>query len=331
MPGSTLVHKIVPEAEEETKDDAAYSKMESVELHPNTQTESSPPDGAGGPPAQSMTDTTFTPPTFDTTEQCVICFGRSLLCVLCPICCPCAVETIYDYERGVMLRVGKQLHEGTLSGGLHIVIPCVDTLLKIDTRERLLDIPKQCVVTREGLSLRVDAVVYYKVFDATRALLGIENVKKSILMLAQTKLREILGTHTFDAIQMERQKLATNLKEVIDSATDPWGIDVTRVEITDITLPAEMERAMGSEAEAQRNAKAKVIEAEGEKLAAVTLKEAAEIMAEAPNTMQLRFLQTLTQISAEKNSTILIPFPSDLLSMVSGATRLPIPEEGKEE
>lgn len=216
------------------------------------------------------------------------------------------------------MRLGKKTHPGTLSGGLHVLVPCVDSLLQIDTRETLLDVPQQNAVTREGLSLKVDAVVYYKVFDASRALLGIQNVRHAVLLLAQTKLREALGQHSFDQIQLDREAIASNLKSVLDDATDPWGIDVTRVEITDLILPPSMARAMGTEAEAQRNAKAKMIEAEGERNAAETLRDAAVIMAQSPGTMQLRFLQTLTQISAEKNSTILVPFPSDLLSNVIG-------------
>lgn len=230
------------------------------------------------------------------------------------------MKTLNQFDRGVKLRVGKKLHPGTLKGGMHCLLPCgVDELLSIDTREKIMDIPRQNVVTKEGLALKVDAVVYYKVFNASRALLSIQDVQQAIENLAQTKLREVLGMHTFQDIQEERKSLADSMKKTLDDATDPWGIDVTRVEITDIVLPAEMQRAMGSEAEASRNAKAKLIEANGEKQAATTLKEAAEVMSTASGTMQLRFLQTLTQISAEKNSTIIIPFPSELLSMAGGA------------
>lgn len=272
---------------------------------------------------QDDNDDDFVHPSFTGLETCCICSSRLSLLLLCPLTLPCNIRTLNDYERGVLLRNGRRMHAGTLKGGLHVLLPCVDSMMSIDIREKLLDIPKQNVVTREGLALRVDAVVYYKVFSATRALLEIENVQRAILMLAQTKLREILGTRTFDEIQSDRQSLALSLKETLDEATDPWGIDVTRVEITDLTVPADMQRAMGSEAEAQRNARAKIIEAEGEKSAAYTLKEAADIMSTSEGTMQLRFLQTLTQISAEKNSTILIPFPSDLLNTLAGASRMP--------
>lgn len=272
---------------------------------------------ASAPPKQEMVDENFEEASFDVIEHCTICCARCSLLV-----CPCqlagACQTILEYERGVLLRHGKQMHAGTLKGGLHLLLPCgVDELLKIDVREKLLDIPRQRILTKEGLTLAVDAVVYYRTFNAARALLSIEDVRRSIMMLSQTKLREILGTQTFDQIQEERVQLAIDLKRTLDEATDPWGVDVTRVEITDIALPAEMQRAMGSEAEAQRNAKAKVIEADGEKAAAETLKEAADIMASAQGTMQLRFLQTLTQISAEKNSTIIVPFPSELLSLIN--------------
>lgn len=269
-------------------------------------------------PAHMQMDDSFNEPTFNAVEHCGICAGTLYMIALCPLVCPCQLRIVNDYERAVKLRLGKRTHKDELKGGLHLLTPCVDKILTIDIREKLLDIPKQSIVTKEGLSLRVDAVVYYKVFDATRALLGIQNVHQAILMLAQTKLREILGTQTFDQIQTERTAIADALKKIVDEATDAWGIDVTRVEITDIVLPPEMQRAMGTEAEAQRNAKAKIIEAEGEKNAAATLKEAADVMATAPQTMQLRFLQTLTQISAEKNSTIIVPFPSELLTALAG-------------
>lgn len=271
-----------------------------------------------GPAHMAMQDGSFTPPSFNIMEHCCICLGRLSLLALCPLTCPCSVRTVNDYERAVKLRLGKQMHKATLEGGMHVLVPCVDSLLQIDIREKLLDIPKQSIITKEGLSLRVDAVVYYKVFDATRALLGIENVSHGILMLAQTKLREVLGMQTFDQVQNDRSAIADSLKQILDEATDPWGIDVTRVEITDLALPPEMQRAMGTEAEAQRNAKAKLIEAEGERNAAATLKEAADVMATAPQTMQLRFLQTLHQISADRNSTIIVPFPSELLTRLAG-------------
>lgn len=268
---------------------------------------------------QDDNDDDWKAPDFDGSEQCCICFGRVLLTFLCPVCCPCNLKVLNEFDRGVKLRLGKKTHRGTLKGGMHILVPCVDSLLQIDTRETLLDVPKQNVVTREGLSLKVDAVVYYKVFNASRALLGIQNVRNAVLLLAQTKLREALGVNTFEEIQSNRGVIASHLKESLDAATDPWGIDVTRVEITDLILPDSMMRAMGTEAEAKRVAKAKIIEAQGEMGAAETLRDASIIMAQSPGTMQLRFLQTLTQISAEKNSTIVLPFPSDLLNNIMHA------------
>jgi len=267
--------------------------------------------------------TPFENPDFDCVERCCLCASGCMLCILCPILLPASLNVLTDFERGVKLRLGRRCHDNTISGGLHILLPCADELLKIDMRESTVDIPQQNIITAEGLSVRIDACVYYRVFDAGRAILGIRNVRQSVTMLAQTKLREVLGQHTFEEIQLQREALATTLKRDLDDATDPWGLDVTRVEITDMQLPAAMQRAMGTEAEAQREAKAKLIQAEGEKKAATMLKEAADIMAEAPGTMQLRFLQTLTTISAEKNSTMVVPFPSDLLNAFGGAGRLP--------
>ena len=232
---------------------------------------------------------------------------------------------------------------------------------RIDIRETIIDIPRQAVVTREGLNISVDGVVFYKVFDATRALLAIKNVKHSINLLAQTKLREVLALFTYEQIQLERKSLASTLKKILDVATDQWGVEVTRVELTDLTLPAALAQAMGAEAEARRRAQAgliqaqglaevnlinaqnaqktnlihaettakakeieanalaaaKLIEAAGEEKAAEGFKNAAEIMNQAPGTMQLRFLQTLGRVGAGAGNTIMVPYdPATLQSTV---------------
>jgi len=299
------------------------------------------------------------------------CTAGACLCLLIPCVCCNANQEIKDYERGVLLRFGRQVHEGTLAGGMHFLLPGVDELLKIDVRERLLDIPRQKVYTRDGFALTVDAVVYFKVFNATRALLEIQDVQKAIFLLAQTKLREILGIHTFAQVQVERTSMIQSLKMVLDKATDPWGVDVTRVEMTEITLPQDMQNALGAEASAkvsanaaliaadrdskarmiqaanspvlvnaEREAKArmilaeadatttvvkaraaaeaKTIQAEGELKAAEKLRDAAKIMAEAPISVNLRYMQTLTQLKG----TIVVPMDQGMSSiMAAGAVK----------
>lgn len=288
---------------------------------------SQPREGGLAPETEQMGDQKhaqidtlqYEPPNFSAMEETTICCARAYMCLLCPLVCPCQLRVVQDYERSVKLRLGRRLHDEPLKGGMHLILPCgVDNLLTLDVRETVINVPQQNVVTKEGLSLKVDAAVYFTVFDASRALLAVNGVYAAISTLSQTKLREVLGMHSFDDLQVDRVSIANNLQHLLDVATDPWGISVTRVEIMDIVMPAGMTRAMGQEAEAQRNAKAKLIEAEGEKKASYTLKEAADVMAQTPGAMHLRFLQTLNNISAEQNSTIVVPFPSDLLSLLGG-------------
>jgi regulator of protease activity HflC (stomatin/prohibitin superfamily) len=302
-----------------------------------------------------MSDEAWQEPNFSALESCGTCCAG--LSTIIPVCWCCIFKTLDVYEDGVRLRHGKKLHKGVIAGGTHVILPLVDKLMRIDTREQLLDIPRQNVVTKEGFSLVVDAVVYFKVFDSTKALLGIQDVKRSIFWLAQTKLREILGIHTWQQIQVERKSLISGLKAILDEATDAWGVDVTRVEMTDIQLPQNVKAAMAAEAEAKASAgaflvtadrdakakmiqasaspilvnaereakariilaeataQAKVIEAQGEKNAAVKLKEAADIMGGNTNTIQLRYLQTLPQLKG----TIMVPMSNDMTQLMSGA------------
>jgi len=162
--------------------------------------------------------------------------------------------TVRDYQRAVMLRHGKRAHKGTMAGGLHYVIPSIDQILKLDVRESIIDIPRQSVVTREGTNLNVDGVVYYRVFDAQRAFFAVKSVNISIANLAQTKLREILALHTYNQIQLERIKLAKALKAILDTETEEWGVDITRVELTELKLPPKVQMAMNSETEEKRRA-----------------------------------------------------------------------------
>jgi regulator of protease activity HflC (stomatin/prohibitin superfamily) len=183
--------------------------------------------------------------------ECGVTMFFGLLTLPC-FCTNCMV--IQDYERGVKLRHGRQIHAGTIAGGMHYLIPNVDKVLKIDVREKALDIPKQTVVTKEGLGITVDGVVRYKVFDASAAILDVANVHRCIEIIAVTKLREILALHTYAEIQLERLTLAKRLKRILDEASDPWGVDVLSVELTDLTLPHTLQLAMNAEQEAKRNA-----------------------------------------------------------------------------
>jgi len=199
----------------------------------------------------------YSDPNFGLCENAVTCwnFVATLPC----FCTNC--ETLLTYERGVVLRHGKRVHPGTLGGGMHYVIPSVDKILKVDVRERIIDIPQQEVVTKEGLNLTIDGVVYYKVFDAARALLTVENIYRSIAVIAQTKLREIVALHTYEQLQNQRLTIAKRLKKILDDASDCWGVDVRRVELTDLRLPAKLQQAMNSELEAKRRAVGDLIKA----------------------------------------------------------------------
>lgn len=316
----------------------------------------------GKAPQNQAMQETFHSPSYTALEGCYVgcCYGLQII----PPCYCCNQQTIQTYERGVILRLGKKMHPGTLNGGLHLILPNVDVLLKTDVRELLIDVPAQAVISREGLRMTVDSVLYYKVFDATRALLGIQNVRHAVTLLAQTKLREVLALHTYEQIQLERKNLAEHLKRVLDDATEPWGVDITRVELTDLRLPPRLAAAMGQESEERRKAQAaliqaqgvaevqlinaanaqktrliaaeteakarvitanalsnaKQIEAEGEEKAAPAFKDAAEIMNEAPGTMQLRFLQTLSQVGQGQGNTIMMPYDPASMSAVVNAT-----------
>eukprot|EP00511_Aplanochytrium_stocchinoi_P000638 CAMPEP_0204824506 /NCGR_PEP_ID=MMETSP1346-20131115/2511_1 /ASSEMBLY_ACC=CAM_ASM_000771 /TAXON_ID=215587 /ORGANISM="Aplanochytrium stocchinoi, Strain GSBS06" /LENGTH=297 /DNA_ID=CAMNT_0051951679 /DNA_START=227 /DNA_END=1120 /DNA_ORIENTATION=+ len=251
-------------------------------------------------------------------ENCLITTSVCGTWACTPCCAPCCNVTIVkDYERAINFRMGRRNHNGALEGGMYVVYPGIDDFRKVDIRENSINIPAQSVITAEGLSIYVDGVVYYHVANAEKAVLGIKDFTSATRMLAQTKLREVLGMKRFDEIQAQREEIVETLQQLLDEATDPWGIKVNRVEITDLQLPDKIKRAMGSEAEAERNAKAKVIEAEGEERAAAILKRAANMMASESGALQLRYLQTIQQVSTENNSTIILPLPTELLGAMS--------------
>lgn len=223
-----------------------------------------------------------------------------------------AIKILNEYERGVIFRLGRII--GAKGPGLIILIPIVDRMIRVDMRTITMDVPPQDVITRDNVSIKVNAVVYFRVLDANDAVIKVENYLYATSQLAQTTLRSVCGQVELDEILSEREKINMNLQEILDRNTDAWGIKVSHVEVKQIDLPEEMKRAIAKQAEAERERRAKVIAAEGEFQAAQRLIEAASLMATQPISLQLRYLQTLNQIAAENNSTTLFPIPIDLLT-----------------
>jgi regulator of protease activity HflC (stomatin/prohibitin superfamily) len=221
-----------------------------------------------------------------------------------------AIRILREYERGVIFRLGRLI--GAKGPGLIILIPIVDRMVRIDLRTVAHDVPPQDVITKDNVSLKVNAVVYFRVMDANKAVVEVEDYYFATSQLAQTTLRSILGQSELDEILTHREKINQSLQHILDQATDPWGIKVSMVEVKHVDLPIEMQRAMARQAEAERERRAKVINAEGEYQAAQRLTEAATIIQAAPAALQLRFLQTLREVAAENNSTTLFPVPIDL-------------------
>ena len=221
-----------------------------------------------------------------------------------------AIKILREYERGVIFRLGRVIK--TKGPGLIILIPIIDKMVKVSLRLVTMDVPPQDVITRDNVSVKVNAVIYFRVMDPTNATIVVENFLFATSQLAQTTLRSVCGQVELDELLAEREKINAQLQEILDKHTDPWGIKVTTVEVKHIDLPQEMQRAMARQAEAERERRAKVIGAEGEYQAATRLAEAAEILQKHPQALQLRYLQTLKEISSEGNSTTLFPIPLDL-------------------
>ncbi|XP_077975305.1 stomatin-like isoform X3 [Styela clava] len=231
-----------------------------------------------------------------------------------PVAICLCVKVVQEYERAVIFRLGRLSKGGAKGPGIFFVIPCTDEYSKVDLRTQSFDVPPQEILTKDSVTIAVDAVVYYRVQDATASIANVANADGATRLLSQTTLRNMLGTKSLSEVLTDREEISSGMQVTLDEATDPWGIKVERVEIKDVRLPVQLQRAMAAEAEAARDARAKVIAAEGEMNASRKLKEAADVMSESPNAMQLRYLQTLTSISAEKNSTIIFPLPIDMLS-----------------
>ena len=221
-----------------------------------------------------------------------------------------AVRIIQEYERGVLFRLGRLV--GERKAGLNLIIPFIDRMVKIDLRIITLDVPAQEVITKDNVPVRVNAVVYFRVVNPTDSVIKVLNFVSATSQISQTTLRNVLGQSELDDLLTEREKMNQALQQVIDEHTDPWGIKVSTVEVKDVELPDSMKRSMAAQAEAERERRAKVIHAEGEFQASAKLAEAGKIIAEEPATLQLRYLQTLTEIASEKNSTIIFPVPIDI-------------------
>ncbi|MBK6766989.1 MAG: slipin family protein [bacterium] len=221
-----------------------------------------------------------------------------------------SIRILNEYERGVIFRLGRVI--GTKGPGLIILIPLVDRMVKVSLRTVVLDVPPQDVITRDNVSLQVNAVVYFRVIDPQKAILDVENYLFATSQLSQTTLRSVLGQIQLDELLSAREKINDELQIIIDRQTDPWGIKVSLVEIKHVDLPQEMKRAMARQAEAERERRAKIIAAEGERQAADQLTEAASVIAAHPEALQLRYLQTLVEISSENNSVTIFPIPIEL-------------------
>jgi regulator of protease activity HflC (stomatin/prohibitin superfamily) len=222
-----------------------------------------------------------------------------------------AIKIVQEYERGVIFRLGRVL-AGAKGPGLFLIIPFIDRMVKVNLQTVTMNVPPQDIITRDNVTVRVDAVIYFNVVDPVRAVVEIQNYLLGTSQIAQTTLRSILGKADLDDLLAKREDLNDQLQSVIDELTEPWGVKVTLVEIKDVDLPDQMQRAMARQAEAERVRRAKVINAEGEFQASEKLSDAAEVIARHPIAYQLRLLQTMTEVAAEKNSTLVLPIPVEL-------------------
>ena len=224
------------------------------------------------------------------------------------------IKILKEYERGVVFRLGRLV--GTRGPGLIILIPLIEKMTRVDLRVITYDVPSQDVITKDNVSVKVNAVLYFQIVESHKAIVQVANYFDATSQIAQTTLRSVLGQVELDDLLANREKINSELQQIIDDQTEPWGIKVSVVEVKNVDLPPEMTRAMAKQAEAERERRAKVIHATGEHQASAKLAEAATVLASAPNTMQLRFLQTLTEVAAEKNSTLVFPIPINLLEAI---------------
>ncbi len=238
--------------------------------------------------------------------------GAIILVVVVVVILASALRVLNEYERGVIFRLGRAI--GVKGPGLIILIPVIDRMAKVSLRIVAMEVPPQDVITRDNVSIKVNAVVYFRVMDPFKSIIQVENYHYATSQLSQTTLRSVCGEAELDQILAEREHINQKLQTILDRHADPWGIKVSNVEVKQIDLPQEMQRAIAKQAEAEREKRAKIIHADGEFQAAEKLRQAAEIISTQPAALQLRYLQTLSEISSEKNSTILFPLPMDLVT-----------------
>ena len=224
-----------------------------------------------------------------------------------------AIKILKEYERGVVFRLGRVLDGGAKGPGIILLIPFIDRMVKVSLRTVVMDVPPQDVITRDNVSIKVNAVIYFRVIQPQKAIIEVENFLMATSQFSQTTLRSVLGQSELDDLLSQREKINHKLQQIIDTNTEPWGIKVSTVEVKQIDLPQEMQRAMAKQAEAERERRSKVISAEGEFQASQRLADAARILAEQPSALTLRYLQTLREIATENNSTTIFPVPIDLL------------------
>ncbi len=237
-----------------------------------------------------------------------------------------AIKIVQEYERGVIFRLGRLV--GAKGPGLFFIIPFVDRMVKVDLRTVTLDVPSQEAITRDNVTVKVNAVVYFRVLDPSAAIVNVEDYRRATWNIAQTTLRNVLGQSELDELLAHRERINQKLQQIIDEATEPWGIKVSIVEVKDVELPQTMQRAMARQAEAEREKRAKIIHASGEYEAAQQLREAAGTIAQEPAAIQLRYLQTLTEIAVEKNSTIIFPVPLEFMKAFANMFAVSAPADG---
>ena len=244
--------------------------------------------------------------------------GIIILVILAFILLTSAVKVVQEYERGVIFRLGRLV--GAKGPGLFFIIPGIDRMQKIDLRVITMDVPAQEVITRDNVTVKVNAVIYFKVMDPSMAVVKVLDYIRATSQIAQTTLRAVLGQSDLDELLAQRDKINRHLQEIIDEQTEPWGVKVSVVEVKDVELPQTMQRAMAKQAEAEREKRAKVIHAQGEYDASARLADAADMLNRSATALQLRYLQTLTEIAVEKNSTIIFPVPIDMVTaLMQGA------------
>ncbi len=241
-------------------------------------------------------------------------YGLAAVLVVVLVLLAAAIKIVNEYERGVIFRLGRVM--AAKGPGLFFIIPIIDRMKKVNLQTVTYDIPPQDVITKDNVTLRVNAVTYFNVIDPVKAVVAVQNYLQATSQIAQTTLRSILGQVELDDLLIKRDEINTQLQHIIDGVTDPWGVKVSLVEIKDVELPESMRRAMGRQAEAERERRSKIIHAEGEREAAAGLSEAAAVLGRSPGAMQLRLLSTMTEVAAERNSTLIFPVPVELLRFV---------------